>query len=138
MNRHSRASASGKKAWFPPLRKLSATRVVFLIAAIAIVYFLFNGATQAIRSHQLGEEGQRLERDLRELQQRYRRLETLGDYLNSDEYIEAVARQQLGLVRPGERSIVVISTAPTPTPAGGDGEEEEESQELWWEALIRP
>lgn len=113
------------------------SRVVLLVAAIAIVYFLFNGAMQAVRSYQLGEEAQGLDRQLRELQERYRRLEALRDYLNSDEYIEAVAREQLGLVRPGEKSIVVITTAPTPVLEAAEDKGEESSQELWWETLIR-
>ena len=111
---------------------LSATRLVLLLAAVAVVYFLVTGAMQAVQSYQLGQEAEQLEEELRQVEERYRRLEALRNYLNSDEYIEAVAREQLGLVRPGEMSIVVISTSSPPTP----GEEEEPTPELWWEALI--
>lgn len=103
-----------------------------------VIYFLFSGALQAVRSHQLGQEGGRLETELHRLQERYRRLEALRDYLNSDEYIERVAREQLGLVRPGEAAIVVIAPAPTPTPQPGSSETKSPTQELWWEELIRP
>jgi cell division protein FtsB len=118
-----------------PLLSLSLTRVILLLAALAAVYFLINGATQALRSYQLGQEEERSEDELRQSHEEYRRLEALRDYLNSDEYIEGAAREQLGLVRPGEKGIAVISLSPTPTPSPNG---EDEGQELWWESLVRP
>lgn len=108
------------------------------MTALVVTYFLVSGALQAVRSYQLGQEEGRLEEELRQSQERYRRLEALRDYLSSDEYIETVAREQLGLVRPGEQGIVVIAPAPTPTPQPGPDGEASPPQELWWEELIRP
>lgn len=109
-----------------------------MVTALVVIYFLVSGGLQAVRSYQLGQEEGRREEELRQLQERYRRLEALRDYLNSDEYIETVAREQLGLVRPGEQGIVVIAAAPTPTPEPGPDGEASPSQDLWWEDLIRP
>jgi len=120
------------------MSRLSPTRVVLVVTALVVVYFLLSGALQAVRSHQLGQEQGRLEAELRQLQERYRRLEALRDYLNSDEYIETVAREQLGLVRPGEQAIVVIAPAPTASAKDGPEGEASPSPELWWEELIRP
>jgi hypothetical protein len=55
----------------------------------------------------------------------------LKDYLNSDEYVESVAREELGLVKRGEEGIVVISRRrhPPRTPA--------RDRPLWWDVLIR-
>lgn len=36
--------------------------------------------------------------------------------LNTPEYIERVAREQLGLVRPGEIAIMLVRPTPAPTP----------------------
>jgi hypothetical protein len=69
---------------------------------------------------------------MEDLERRYDRLTALKEYLNSDEYIEAIAREQLGLVRKGETGFVAISTVPSPTPAPG-----EEPPSLWWDVLIR-
>lgn len=101
------------------------------VTAVIVGYFLVTGATTALRSHQLSEREDRLRADIGALQQRYDRLEALREYLDSEEYIEAVAREQLGLVRVDETSIVVIPSSPaaTPTPEG--------ESELWWETLIR-
>ena len=115
------------------LTKLSTTRIVLAVTALAVVYFLVSGSLNAIRSHQLRQQESRVEGEIRDLQERFQRLEAVRDYLDSDEYIETVARQQLGLVRQGEVGLVVISTAPTPTPEPGAQPE----GELWWEYLTR-
>jgi cell division protein DivIC len=103
------------------------------LTAVIVGYFLVTGATTALRSRQLSEREDRFQAEIAGLQERYERLEALGEYLDSDEYIEAVAREQLGLVREGETSIVVIPAPPSPTP-GADAAAE---RELWWEKLIR-
>jgi cell division protein DivIC len=108
----------------------SATRIVFLGAGLLVVYFLASGAFNLVRSHQLSGEEARLQSEIDDLESRYERLRALEDYLNSDEYIEAVAREQLGLVKPGETAFIAIPTQPSPTPAAGESD-------LWWETLIR-
>ena len=115
------------------LPRISSTRIVLGVTAIIVGYFLVMGAVTALRSSQLSDREDRLRADIAELQQRYERLELLREYLGSDEYIEAVAREQLGLVREGENGIVVISTAPSSEP---DPDAPEES-ELWWQMLTR-
>jgi len=108
------------------------------VTALVIIYFLFSGALQAVRSYQLGQEAGDLKVELGQFRERYQRLEALRDYLNSDEYIETVAREQLGLVRPGETGIVVIAPAPTPALEADPDEEASPPRRLWWEELIRP
>ena len=112
------------------LPRISSTRIVLGVTAIIVGYFLVMGAVTALRSSQLGDREDRLRAEISELQQRYGRLEMLREYLGSDEYIEAVAREQLGLVREGEDGIVVISTGPSSSP-------DPEESELWWQMLTR-
>jgi cell division protein FtsB len=119
------------------LPKVSRAQLVLGVTLVIAGYFLVMGATSALRSSQLGDQEDRLRAELTSLQQRYQRLEALREYLNAEEYIEAVAREQLGLVREGETAIVVI-----PAPPDGASEGDEESagpaeDELWWETLIR-
>ena len=114
------------------LPRISSGRVVLAVTALIVVYFLVAGAFNALRSHQLRQEEGSLQADIQGLQAQYQRLEALKEYLNTDEYIEAVGREQLGLVREGETAFVAIATAPSPTPAPGEND-----QGLWWDVLIR-
>jgi len=109
-----------------------ASRIVLLVTALAITYFLITAALGAVRAYQLEQREDRLRTEIAELQARYERLDALKGYLNSDEFIEAAAREQLGLVRPGETGFITISSQPAPTPAPGDPH-----PELWWDALLR-
>jgi len=104
---------------------------VLALTAVIVGYFLVTGATTALQSRQLSEREDRLQAEISDAQQRYQRLEALRQYLDSNEYIEGVAREELGLVRQGETSIVVIPSAASPTPGAGEGDD------VWWEALIR-
>ena len=114
------------------LSKISATRIVLAVTAVVVAYFLVVGALNAMRSHSLRQEEGRLRAEIQSFEKRYDRLQALRDYVDSDEYVESVAREQLGLVRKGETAFVAISTVPTTTPAAGEG-----SSQLWWDVLIR-
>ena len=106
--------------------------LVVVVTALAVTYFLVTAALGGVRSFQLHDREDGLRAEILDLQARYDRLEALRDYLNSDEYIEAAAREQLGLVREGETGFIAISSQPAPTPAPG-----EPRPELWWDVLIR-
>jgi cell division protein FtsB len=113
------------------LPRLTAARIVFAFAALFVVYFLGTFAFNTIRGQQLSAQEDRLQADITDLQDRYDRLVALEQYLKSDEYIEEVAREQLGYVKKGEVGFIAISSQPTATPAPG------EQTDLWWENLIR-
>lgn len=113
---------------------------MLLVTAVVVVYLIFTAVSSAIQSFQLGEDEDRLRDEVQGLEQRYHRLSDIRDYLNSDEYIEWVARRELGLVGPGETGIIVVSE-PTSVPNGGEGEEEgsqaeQGQQHLTWEEII--
>jgi cell division protein DivIC len=113
--------------------------LVLLVTAVVVVYLILTGVSSAIQSFQLGEDEGRLRDEVQEMEQRYYRLSDLRDYLKSDEYIEWVARRELGLVDDGETSIIVLSE-PTPVSSGGEEEgsqaEQEQQQHLTWEEII--
>jgi len=122
--------------------------LVLLATAVVVVYLLFTAGSNAIPTFQLRQDEASLRDEVQKLEERYRQLSALRDYLNSEEYIEWMARRELGLVRPGETAIIVLS-AVSPTPgrrlvdlsAPAEGEEGEGSPsgqppQRWWEALI--
>ncbi len=118
------AAEGGHRLWDRLL-----ARTVLALSAVAVVYILVTGALGALRAHQLRQEEDRLRAEVAQLQERQRWLEALRAYMQSDEFVEMVARQQLGLVRPGEKGIMVVSPSPTPTPSPPDGRP-------WWERLL--
>lgn len=113
---------------------------MLLATAVVVVYLIFTVASNAIQSFQLGQDEDRLHDEVQGLQERYNRLTALRDYLNSDEYIEWVARRELGLVGSGETGIIVLSE-PTPAASQGEAGEEqgsqaEQGQDRLWEDII--
>ncbi len=119
---------------FKRLPRISTARIVLAVSAVIVGYFLVTGATTFLQGSRLSEQEDRLRAEIAALQERSDRLEALQEYLSSDEYIEVVARQQLGLVRKGESAIVVISTKPS---TSGQDEEETGEGHLWWRSLTR-
>ena len=116
------------------LPRLTLTRVVLLLAAVVVGYFLFDAGKGTLLSHHLTQEEQQLHQQIDRLQREQAQLQALRDYLRTDEYVEGVARR-LGLVRPGETLVIVSSTAP-PTPAPTPGGSI--STKPWWEQLYGP
>lgn len=110
--------------------KLTPTQVVFVIAAVAVVYFVVTGTMQFVNSHRLAQEESRLEATIGNLQGQYHRLSQLREYLNSDEFVEAAARQQLGMRQVGEANIVAVFSPPA------EETSEPTSEELWWHLLL--
>jgi len=116
--------------------------LVLLATAVVVVYLIFTAVSSAIQSYQLEADEGRLRDEVQGMAARYQRLSDQRDYLNSDEYIEWIARRELGLVGPGEMGIIVQSE-PALVPSEGQAEGEEGSQAeqgqqqgRWWEDII--
>ncbi|MCJ7509876.1 MAG: septum formation initiator family protein [Dehalococcoidia bacterium] len=110
---------------------------MLLATAVVVVYLIFTVASNAIQSFQLGQDEDRLRDDVQGMQERYDRLTALRDYLNSDEYIEWVARRELGLVGPGEKTGIIVLSEATPVSSQGEAEGEQgQQQHLTWEDII--
>lgn len=108
---------------------LSPTRLLLIATILLLPYLAFLAVNNALHARQLRAEEARLERELQEKQYEYAKLEALRDYVRSDEYVETVARRELGLGYPGETSAVVISPEAPDKEDGG--------REHWWERYFR-
>jgi cell division protein FtsB len=105
---------------------------LIVAGALLIVGFLaFSTGRNVVRHYQLREEERDLRLELQQLDRDADDLEAVRDYLESDEYIEDVARRTLGLVRPGETLVIVAGseTVASPTPSARIGEP-------WWRELF--
>ena len=101
--------------------------MVLTLAILLLGLFAYAFLQTAAQSYRLRESERLLFQEVQELRQQRAELEGLAAYLESDEYVEAFARQQFGLVKPGETLVIV--DAPTESAQRLPGER-------WWEALF--
>ncbi len=108
---------------------------LILAAALLAAGFLALSTTRnAVRNYQLREDERDLRAELRQLDADREQLTAVHDYLESDEYIEDVARRVLGLVRPGETLVIVSGSE---APAAGTAPAPGSSLALpWWKDLF--
>ena len=104
------------------------SHMVLVIALLLLGLFLYAMVQTAAQSYRLRDTERDLFIEVQSLREQRAELEGLYTYLNSDEYVEAFARQQFGLVKPGETLVEV--DAPAGAPAV------QQPGERWWEALF--
>ncbi len=97
-----------------------------LLIAAGVIFVLIIIGGKAVQGYEMRREARAIQQRVEQLRQENRRLSDELDYLRSDEYIEKVAREELGLVRPGDVAVAIIqpndrkgdqALAPTPTPS---------------------
>jgi cell division protein FtsB len=98
------------------------------LAGLLLALFVYAGFQTAAQQYRVSQERRELEREVAKLELQRAELLGLRAYLGSDEYIEAVARSQFGLVRPGETAVVIE--------APESAADERTPGERWWEALF--
>lgn len=87
---------------------------MFLLPVVA--YAAFSIGDRWYQSHVLGREEALLRREIAELRLQNLRLQEDLREARSDGAIERVAREELGLVKPGDHAIVLVGPTPNPTP----------------------
>ena len=112
------------------LALLTHRRVVFLLCAALALYFGAMVAGNGIQGYRLNREQSQIQRDIASYQEQTRLMQGLLEYMKSNDYVEYVARRDLGMVMPGEPNVVVIS--PQPQTAASS----EEAATRWWQTLL--
>lgn len=90
-------------------------RVAWVLALVAGGLFVLSSAQAALRLYHLVRQVGELEHQRRALLEENRRLREEIRRLYDPAYVERLAREQLGLVRPGEIAVVLVRE-PTPSP----------------------
>ena len=112
------------------------SRTFFAIAAVLLAYVSATTAGNAIESRQLGRqldsERRTLQREVTTYQTQLDQLTSLRIYLKSDEFVQTVARRELGLTMPGEPLVIIVSPE-RPPDAANDG-----VLLGWWQNRLRP
>ncbi len=103
-------------------------QMVLAVAMLLLGLFLYAAVQTASQSYRLRQHEHDVYNQVQDLRAQRAELQGLLAYLKSDEYVEAFARQQFGLVKPGE-TLVQVNAPAAAAPARRPGER-------WWEALF--
>jgi cell division protein FtsB len=120
---------AGRSSWLLRLLRIfSPGRILLVATIVASAYFAFSAGSNLLHSFRLANDEARMRQEVERLRQHQEQLQQIRDYLRTDEYVEFMARRVFGLVKPGERLVVV--DAPQPPPA------EEPPGLTWWQRLF--
>ena len=109
-----------------PLRRLFST-VAFVGALVLVGYVVFSGVQNLVNENPFHDRIAETEAEIQQLQTQAKQLAALIAYLDSDAYIERTAREDLGMVRPGEEAFAVHAPARSGL---------EISRSPWWANLL--
>lgn len=129
---------SEKKKRLKPLLTVPQILVILALIAGLVIALDLNRRAQAGRLVGVGEEPLIRELDFEATRQVH--LQATATYVYSDNYIESYARNEGGLIRPGEKRVVPIiaEIEPTPTPPPPptpDPAGEARPWQAWWRLL---
>jgi cell division protein DivIC len=103
-----------------PKTGLTIAHMMLLLAIPVLVYLAFSAGRKVIEMVVLRQQAAELRQEIEQLKARNAALREQIAYLQSDAYVEKVAREDLGLVKPGDTPVAVVmpspSATPTPTP----------------------
>jgi cell division protein FtsB len=102
--------AAGERGWIVP--GFTPKRVLVVAALFVVAYFGLLIASNALIQQRVAQDEAALRREIGALQRREARLQALRDYMHTDAFIEAAAREN-GLVRPGETAVVILGADDT-------------------------
>ncbi len=115
------------------------TQFVAIIVITVSLFLVIDFGRRTAASYQIRDEATRLEKEVATAQARHTDLEARLGYVQSDAYVEEIARTQLKWAREGETVVVVMPTPqPGPqTPADGqpaaiNGVVPESPWQAWW------
>lgn len=112
------------------IRVFSPGRILLVAIILAAGYLTFSAGTNVINSYRLVNQEKQLQAEVESLEVRLDQLQQVHEYLRSDEYVEFMARRVFGLVKPGEK-LVIVSAPSHPPPS------DEDLRDLtWWQRLF--
>ncbi len=100
-------SAQDAAAPAPVVRRRLTPLLMFFAALGLVGYFVFTAVDGFVNANTLDGRIDELQQELGDLQWQAEQLSALVAFLDSDEYIERTAREELGLVRPGEEAFAI-------------------------------
>lgn len=124
------------------------SRFVAIMVLPLAVHALYATGQKALESYHLTRRAAELGTEIEQLKQTNLRLQRQIALARSDAEIERLAREQLGLVKPGDRALAVLSpdglpaAPPTPSPGGAHAEAPRLADlpvwKQWWQYFFGP
>lgn len=122
------SAARGSRAGLRFIRFFSPGRFLLVATVVVSGYMLFSAGNNFLHSYRLVNDENRLQEQVDSLKLQQDQLVQIRDYLRTDEYVEFMARRVFGLVKPGEKLVIV--DAPLPQRDG------DTSDLTWWQRLF--
>jgi len=97
----------------PPL----ALRLAAVLAVPLLLYALVMTGQKALENYQLNQQADGLRSQIQGLRAQNVELQQQIQQARTDAAIEAIARERLGLIKPGDHPLVLISDGSTPAPS---------------------
>ena len=82
------------------------------MVCVVSVYFVIGFYSKSLESYRINLRAEQVRREVSALEEQNRVLRDKVAYLGTDGYVETAARDKLGLVRPGDRALVVLPEKP--------------------------
>jgi len=122
------SKTSQPNAPLSPLR-WAIRRAAFVASLLLVGFVVYSGVAGLVQANSLDDRIIKTRGEILQLRQDADQLAALIAWLDSDAYIERIAREDLGMVRPGEEAFAVH--------APGRGQLEV-SRSPWWANLLPP
>jgi cell division protein FtsL len=118
----------------PPL----ALRLASVLAVPLLLYALVMTGQKAVENYQLNQQADAMRTQIAGLRAQNVQLQQQIEQARTDAAIETIAREQLGLIKPGDHPLVLISdgsapSAPTPTAQPALAPAPEPTWRQWWD-----
>lgn len=93
-------------------------RTIVFLALPAALYLLYATGQRALDSYRYAQQAAELRREIADLRDQNLALQAELNRRRTDAYVEQAAREQLGLVRPGDHQVVLVQPNHATSPAG--------------------
>jgi len=121
--------------WF---RQVSPLQVLLLLVLTVALYFVAGFSGQIYQTRQIAQQTRDLRAQIKHLQSEHATLTQAVSQAGTPAFVEQQARDQLGMIRPGDVPVVIVN-APKPTPpASPTAPAPAPTHWQQWAALLQP
>lgn len=130
-----------------PARSVGPAPLALRLAAVLVVpvflYALYATGLRALDNYRLAQDAATLRGEVRALRDENLRLQEEIHLARTDAAVESIARQELGLVRPGDNAVVLVGAgsplrAAPPQPVVRVAQPEGPVWQRWWSYFFSP